>query len=106
MTHVLDPVIPLFVIVYLDDIYIYSKSAEEHLDHIRKVLTTLRENKLCIKIVKCFWAKQETEYLAWFHRWKWQCSNIPIKGCNSKGLAFTGNEKTGEAFSCFLFVLS
>jgi hypothetical protein len=63
ITHVLDPFIHLFVIVYLDDICIYSKSAEEHLDHLRKVLTTLRENQLFIKMVKCFWAKRETEYL-------------------------------------------
>ncbi len=63
MTHVLDPFIHLFVIVYLDDICIYSKSAEKHLDHLRKVLTSVRENKLFIKMVKCFWAKRETEYL-------------------------------------------
>jgi len=54
MTHVLDSFIHLFVIVYLDDICIYSMSAEEHLDNLRKVLTTLRENKLFIKMVKCF----------------------------------------------------
>ena len=64
MTHVLDPFIHLFVIVYLDDICSYSKSAEEHLDHPRKVLTTLRENTIFIKTVKCFWAKRETEYLS------------------------------------------
>ncbi len=54
MKHVLDPFIQKFVIVYLDDICIYSKSPEEHLDHIRQVLTALRNNKLCIKMVKCF----------------------------------------------------
>ncbi len=63
MTHVLDPFIHKFVIVYLDDIYIYSKSQEEHLDHILQVLTALRKNKLSIKKVRCFWAKRETEYL-------------------------------------------
>ena len=63
MTHVLDRFIQLHVIVYLDDICMYSKSAEEHLDHLRKVLTALSENKLCIKMVKCFWAKRETEHL-------------------------------------------
>jgi hypothetical protein len=63
MTHVLDPFIHLFVIVYLDDICNHSKLAKEHLNHLRKVLTTLRENKLFIRIVKCFWAKRETEYL-------------------------------------------
>jgi hypothetical protein len=41
MTHVMDPFIHLFVIVYLDDIFFYYKSAEERLDHLRKVLTTL-----------------------------------------------------------------
>ncbi len=49
--------------MYLDDICIYSKSPEEHLDHLRQVLTTLRNNKLFIKMVKCFWAKRETDYL-------------------------------------------
>ena len=57
MTHVLNPFTHLFVIVYLDDICIYSKSAEEYLDHLRKVLTTLRENNFFIKMVKCFRAK-------------------------------------------------
>jgi hypothetical protein len=63
MTHVLDPYIHLFVIVYLDDICIYSNSPEEHLTHLRKVLIKLRENNLFIKLPKCFWAKIETEYL-------------------------------------------
>ena len=63
VTHVLDPFIHLFVIVYLDDICIYSKSAEERLHHLRKVLTSLRENKIFIKMLKCFWAKRETENL-------------------------------------------
>ena len=46
MTHVLDPLIDLFVKVYLDDICIYSKLAEEHFDHLRNVLTALRGNIL------------------------------------------------------------
>jgi hypothetical protein len=63
MTHVLDPFIHQFIIVYLDEICIYSKSLEEHLDHIRQVLTALRKNTLFVKMAKCFWAKRETEYL-------------------------------------------
>jgi len=62
MTNVLNPFSHLFVIVYLDDICIYSKSAEGRFDYLRKVLTALQENKLFIKMVKCFWAKRETEY--------------------------------------------
>ena len=61
MMHVFNPFIHKFVIVYLDDICIYSKSPEEHLDHIRQILMALRKNKLFIKIIKCFWAKRETE---------------------------------------------
>ncbi len=66
--RILDPFIHQFGIVYLDDICVYSKSPEEHLDHIRQVLTTLRKNKLFIKMVKCFWAKRETEYLGFVVR--------------------------------------
>ena len=57
-----DACIHKFVIVYLDDICIYCKSPEEHLDHFRQVLMTLRKNTLFIKSVKCFWAKRETKY--------------------------------------------
>jgi hypothetical protein len=63
MTHVLDPFIHHFVIVYLGDICIYYRSPKEHPDHIRQVLMALRKNKLSIKIVKYFWANLETEYI-------------------------------------------
>ena len=63
MTNVLDPFIHQFVIVYVDNICIYSISPEEHLDHLRQVLMALRNNKLFIKMVKCFWAKRETDCL-------------------------------------------
>ena len=62
-THVLDPFIHHFIIVYLDDICIYSKSPEEHLDPIRQVLIALRKNNLFIKMFKCFWPKRDFEYL-------------------------------------------
>jgi hypothetical protein len=86
MTHVLDPFIHLFVIVYLDVIFIYSNSPEEYLAHLRKVLKKLRENKLFIKMVKCLWAKIETEYLGFIlgvaifvHRMRnWQGLNIGL----------------------------
>ena len=93
MTHVWDPFIRLFVIVYLDVIYIYSKSAEEHLDHLRKVLVALRENKWSIKMVKCFWAKRVTEYLSFIV----ESGNVRTsqsKVATVKGLVFTGNAKT------------
>nr|GFB48605.1 putative polyprotein [Tanacetum cinerariifolium] len=45
-----------FVIVFIDDILVFSKSKEEHEDHLRIVLQTLRQEKLYAKFSKCeFW---------------------------------------------------
>jgi hypothetical protein len=53
MNHVLQAFIGKFVVVYFDDIMIYSKSFDEHLDHIHQVLAVLREEKLYGNIAKC-----------------------------------------------------
>ena len=53
MTHVLQPFIGKFLVVYFDDILIYSQSQEEHLAHLRQVLLTLREAKLYVNLKKC-----------------------------------------------------
>jgi hypothetical protein len=42
-----------FVVVFLDDILIFSKSEEEHVEHLRLVLQKLREHKLYAKRSKC-----------------------------------------------------
>ncbi|GJT07872.1 retrotransposon protein, putative, ty3-gypsy subclass [Tanacetum coccineum] len=48
-----------FVIVFIDDILVYSKSEEEHEQHLRIVLETLRQKKLYAKFSKCeFWLQQ------------------------------------------------
>nr|GFD29456.1 putative reverse transcriptase domain-containing protein [Tanacetum cinerariifolium] len=45
-----------FFIVFIDDILVFSKSKEEHEDHLRTVLQTLRQEKLYAKFSKCeFW---------------------------------------------------
>nr|GEW52714.1 hypothetical protein [Tanacetum cinerariifolium] len=48
-----------FVIVFIDDILVYSKTNEEHEEHLRIVLGTLRQKKLYVKFSKCeFWLGQ------------------------------------------------
>ena len=45
--------------VFIDDILVYSKNAQEHEQHLRIVMETLRENKLYAKLSKCdFWLKK------------------------------------------------
>jgi hypothetical protein len=46
-------------VVYIDDILIYSKTEDEHDEHLRLVLTKLREHRLYAKFSKCeFWLKE------------------------------------------------
>ena len=48
-----------FVIVFIDDILIYSRTPEDHERHLKIVLRTLREHKLYAKMRKCeFWMKE------------------------------------------------
>jgi len=53
MNDVLRPYLRKFVVVFLDDIMIFSKTWDEHLEHLRVVLETLRSNKLYCKPIKC-----------------------------------------------------
>jgi hypothetical protein len=52
-----------FVIVFLDDILIYSKTAEEHARHIEAVLSLLRKNQLYAKLSKCQFYQQKIKFL-------------------------------------------
>ena len=52
-----------FVSIYLDHIVVFSRSFEEHLLHLRAVLSRLRERKLYVKPTKCEWAQTEIEFL-------------------------------------------
>ncbi|KAL0546686.1 hypothetical protein IC582_016598 [Cucumis melo] len=59
MNRVFREFLDTFVIVFIDDILIYSKTEAEHEEHLRMVLQTLRDNKLYVKFSKCeFWLKQ------------------------------------------------
>nr|GEY32846.1 hypothetical protein [Tanacetum cinerariifolium] len=56
MNHVCKPYLDVFVIVFIDDILIYSRNKEEHINHLRITLELLRKEKLYAKFSKCdFW---------------------------------------------------
>ena len=56
MNRVFKPFLDMFVIVFIDDILVYSRSEEEHADHLRTVLRVLQHQKLYAKFSKCeFW---------------------------------------------------
>ena len=56
MNRVFKPYLDQFVVVFIDDILVYSKSGEEHERHLSIVLQTLRDKQLYAKLKKCeFW---------------------------------------------------
>lgn len=63
MQEIFHPYLDRFVIVYLDDILVYSRSLEEHEEHLRTVVQVLRENKLYAKLNKCAFYRKEIEFL-------------------------------------------
>src|SRR3954471_24703206 len=61
MNYIFMEYVDKFVVVYLDDILVYSKNEEEHAEHIRLILEKLREHKLYAKYSKCeFWLPEFT----------------------------------------------
>ncbi|RDY04680.1 Tf2-6, partial [Mucuna pruriens] len=63
MNHVLHSFIGKFVVVYFNDILIYSKTLNEHVEHFHVVLNVLRENKLYGNIKKCFFCLESVVFL-------------------------------------------
>lgn len=63
MNDVLRDVIGKFVIVYLDDIVVYSKNKAEHLRHLEIVLQLLRGHQLYVNLAKCKFVQSELHFL-------------------------------------------
>jgi len=56
MNRIFQPFLDKFVVVFIDDIFIYSRTQEEHAERLRLVLSVLREKQLYAKLSKCeFW---------------------------------------------------
>ncbi|XP_059310091.1 uncharacterized protein LOC132061264 [Lycium ferocissimum] len=63
-----------FIIVFIDDILVYSKSREDYANHLRITLTTLEENGLYAKFSKCEFWLESVAFLGHVKTGKFQCS--------------------------------
>ncbi|WVZ75220.1 hypothetical protein U9M48_023299 [Paspalum notatum var. saurae] len=82
-----------FVVVFIDDILIYSKNEKEHEEHLRVVLTRLREHKLYAKFSKCAFA-------GYYRRFIKDFSKIakPMTSLTKKNAKFVWGPKCEEGF--------
>ena len=63
MHHVLRPYIGVFVVVYFDDILVFSKTMKDHINHVRTVLQTLRKERLYANMEKCLFGVDKLVFL-------------------------------------------
>ena len=63
MGHILRGLEYRFALIYIDDIIIFSKSVDEHLDHLEEVFRRLRDANVKLNPKKCSFVKQRVEYL-------------------------------------------
>jgi hypothetical protein len=65
LNDVLRECLDVFVVIYLDDILIYSETLEEHYEHVRCVLRHLRDAELQVKLEKCQFHVTKVEFLGY-----------------------------------------
>ena len=63
INNILNNYLDKFVVVFIDDILIYSKNEQEHKKHLKTILQVLREQKLHAKFSKCDFFKYRIQYL-------------------------------------------
>ena len=63
MNHILQPCLRKYVLVFLDDILIYSPTLDDHMVHLHEVFELLRQNQLYLKESKCSFAQPSLSYL-------------------------------------------
>ncbi|XP_027368665.1 uncharacterized protein LOC113874650 [Abrus precatorius] len=88
MNQIFRPFLDRFVVVFIDDILIYSSSSEEHAEHLRTVLSVLREKQLYATLSKCEFWLEEVKFLGHvFPLRELQLILTKLKQCcNGKGL--------------------
>ncbi|GJT93386.1 putative reverse transcriptase domain-containing protein [Tanacetum coccineum] len=88
MNRVCRPYLDKFVIVFIDDILIYYKTQEEHVEHLRLVLELLKKEKPYAKFSKCeFWLRQKSKTFDWGEEQELAFQTLKDKLCNALVLA-------------------
>ncbi|KAI3754801.1 hypothetical protein L1987_54592 [Smallanthus sonchifolius] len=112
MNRVCKPYLDKFVIVFIDDILIYSKTKAEHEQHLRLILELLKKEQLYAKLSKCeFWLKESTpktpteirSFLGLAGYYRRFISNfskiaVPLTALTHKGKHYEWGPKHEEAF--------
>lgn len=63
MNSIFSPYLRKFILVFMDDILVYSKNIDKHVQHLELVFSILRVHSLLLKESKCFFAQKKLEYL-------------------------------------------
>ncbi|GKC00385.1 putative nucleotidyltransferase, ribonuclease H [Tanacetum coccineum] len=82
MNKLFHPFLDKFVVVYLDDIVVYSHTLEEHALHLKHVFQVLGDNELNVKLEKCSFTQEEVEFL----RHKIKDGGLMIDGAKIKAI--------------------
>ena len=86
MNDLLGEYLDQFVLIFLDDVLIYSANIQEHCEHLRKVLNKLREHRLYAKASKCDILKTSVEFLGQTNTTRWHDSDGgEVEGCTRLG---------------------
>ncbi|GJZ44940.1 putative reverse transcriptase domain-containing protein [Tanacetum coccineum] len=100
MNRVCKPCLDKFIIVFIDDILIYSKTKEDHENHLRLMLDLLRKEKLYAKFSKCEFWLQEVHFLR--HVVNHDGIHVdpykPLTSLTQKNQKYESGEKQEEAF--------
>jgi len=66
MNEIFRPYLRRFVLIFFDDILVYSANLEDYLVHLDKVFLLMRQNELYAKLSKCCFGMAKAEYLGYF----------------------------------------
>ncbi|GJY07685.1 putative reverse transcriptase domain-containing protein [Tanacetum coccineum] len=114
INRVCKPYLDKFIIVFIDDILIYSKSEEEHEVHLKTILDLLKKEKLYAKFSKCKFWLQEAQFLGhvvnrdrlagYYRRFIKNFSKIakPLTLLTQKNKACVWGDKQDEAFQILM----